>query len=201
MIVTVALMRHGGSHLIRPIVSRLGASRIIEPGNFGHPVDRAKGPVIVFLRDPRDRMVSTYRWWLTKPRKAEQLEDAGSTPDEQIAWLLSVGGDKVNRIGNPLPGKRFVEEMLTWAMIWCPYRGSLIVRFEDLRTSGAREIDRIADHLHVKCDTQAVFDEVYGRGRTYTGRHSDWREYFGPAATAAWNRHHGPRLLEIMGYA
>src|SRR4051812_49294270 len=71
-IATVALLRHGGSHLIRPIVSRLGFE-IVEPGNFGAPLDQAVGPVVVFLRDPRDRMVSTLRWWREKPRKADML--------------------------------------------------------------------------------------------------------------------------------
>lgn len=186
MIATVALMRHGGSHLIRPIVSRMGFE-IIEPGNFGAPANRARGPVIVFLRDPRDRMVSTFRWWMNKPRKVEILIGRGDTDDAKLAWLLGDYG--------------FMAEMTGWSQIWCPWPDALTVRFEDLRTDGPREVMRIAKHFGVGCDAAAVFDAVYAKGRTYTGQHSDWREGFGPLSLATWADHGGPELLEIMGYA
>lgn len=185
MICTVALMRHGGSHLIRPIVSKMDFD-IVEPGNFGAPLDKAQGPVVVFLRDPRDRMCATLRWWLQKPRKAEQLAAAGATDDAKLAWLMEDDG--------------FVAEMLRWARIWCVWPGALLSRFEDMRANGPREVARIAKHLRVEADSAAIYDEVYGRGRTYTGKHSDWRETFGPLSNAAWERTGGRFLLEIMGY-
>jgi hypothetical protein len=189
VIATVALLRHGGSHLIRPIVSRLGFE-IIEPGNFGAPLDEAQGPVIVFLRDPRDRMVATHRWWRGKPRKAAIMAAGGETADAQIAWLLKDG--------------EFLPEMLRWARIWCQRPDALTVRFEELRTRGWFDVARVSAHLGLKVDSrrdERVFTEVYGHGRTYTGRHSDWRETFGPLSNAAWEANGGPELLRLMGYA
>ena len=187
-VATVALLRHGGSHLIRPIVSQLGFE-IIEPGNFGAPLDEAQGPVIVFLRDPRDRMAATHRWWLGKPRKAASMAAGGDTADAQIAWLLTEG--------------EFLSEMLRWAEIWCQRPGGIVVRFEKLRESGARDIARIAFHLGIARDDDrdaAIFTAVYARGRTYTGNHSDWRKTFGPLSNAAWAGNGGPELLRLMGY-
>lgn len=189
-VATVALLRHGGSHLIRPIVARLGFD-IIEPGKHGAAIDQAEGPVIVFLRDPRDRMVATWRWWLRQPGKSDRLARVSAVPDEQLAWLLAEadGG--------------FVAEMLRWAEIWCAWPNALTVRFEELRETGTREIARIAAHLGKPEDYQrdaAIWDAVFEKGRTFTGRYSDWREMFGPKSTAAWEEHGGPRLLELMGY-
>lgn len=182
-------MRHGGSHLIRPIVFRLGAN-IVEPGNFGAPIDKAEGPVIVFLRDPRDRMVATYRWWLEKPRKAASMAEGGASADEQIAWLLTEG--------------EFLGEMLRWARIWCRWPDALTVRFETMRESGTQEIARIAEHLGLAQDYQrdaAIYAEVFEKGRTFTGRYSDWRESFGSRANETWAGNGGPELLDLMGYA
>lgn len=189
MIATVALMRHGGSHLIRPIVAKLGFE-IIEPGNFGAPLDQAQGRVIVFLRDPRDRMVATHRWWLHKPRKAASMAAGGESADAQIAWLLTEG--------------QFLPEMLRWARIWCTCPEALTVRFEDLRERGTNEITRLAAYLGLPANAErdaAIFTQVYGHGRTYTGRHSDWRDIFGPKATQVWALHGGPDLLWMMGYS
>lgn len=185
-VATIALMRHGGSHLIRPIVSKLGFD-IVEPGNFGAPLDQAIGPVVVFLRDPRDRMVSTLRWWRGKPRKAEML---GNNPsdDSQLRHLLEQRG--------------FLVEMLVWANVWCnwtktvPYK----VRFESI---SSRVVGGIANHLSLPQDSkrdERIFSEVYGHGRTYTGSHSNWRGSFGPLSIDFWNKKGGRDLLNMMGY-
>ncbi|OFX02445.1 MAG: hypothetical protein A3E78_11005 [Alphaproteobacteria bacterium RIFCSPHIGHO2_12_FULL_63_12] len=184
MIVTVALMRHGGSHLIRPIVSNMGVERILEPGKFECPIDQAEGPVIVFIRDPRDRMAATLRWWMAR----EKGRRYGTEPDDRLAGMLVDEG--------------FLEHMLQWSRIWCVWPGALTVRFEDMRSDGPREVGRIANHLGIPVeDPVAAFEAVYGKGRTYTGKHSNWKDYFGPKSLAAWDAHGGPELLGIMGYA
>lgn len=187
-IATVALMRHGGSHLIRPIVANLGFD-IIEPGNFGAPLDKSVGPVIVFLRDPRDRMASTLRWWLEKPRKASLFPSNDSTSkDGQMLFLLDDQG--------------FLVEMLEWANIWCnwsetiPYR----VHFE---TISYKIVGGIANHLRLPQNPdrdKKIFSDVYQHSRTYTGNHSKWREYFGPMSLEFWNKNGGEDLLGMMGY-
>lgn len=187
-IATVALLRHGGSHLIRPIVAGLGCEEIVEPGKNA-PLDRAQGPVIAFVRDPRDRMAATLRWWRGKPGKAARLP-AGD--DEALAWLLVQAEDG-----------GFLAAMLEWARIWCFWPGALRVSFEDMRAQGPAEVGRIAAHLGLPADPARdgrLFGEHYAAGKTYTGRHSDWRQTFGPLANAAWAAHGGAELLEIMGY-
>jgi hypothetical protein len=184
-IATVALLRHGGSHLIRPIVANLGFE-IIEPGNFGAPLDQSVGPVIVFLRDPRDRMVSTLRWWHGKPRKAVMLD--GNNNDEQLRCLLETKG--------------FLAEMLTWAEVWCNWNKTIPykVHFE---TISPRVVGGIANHLSLPQNPdrdERIFDSVYGHGRTYTGNHSKWRESFGPLSIDYWNNNGGRDLLNMMGY-
>ncbi len=188
MIATVAALRHGGTHLIRPIVRDLGF-KIVEPGKDA-PLDQAQGPVVVFLRDPRNRMVATYRWWLDKPRKASSMAAGGADADGQIAWLLTEGD--------------FLAEMLRWARIWCNWPDAMKVRFEVMQSLGVGEIARIADHLGKPVDYERaaeIWDAVWLKGRTYTGKHSNWRESFGPKSNAAWAACGGPDLLWMMGYA
>lgn len=190
-IATVALLRHGGSHLIRPIVAGLGFE-IVEPGRKGVPLDHAEGPAIVFLRDPRDRMAATYRWWSTRAGKSARLMAAGTDTDSRMAWLLMNGGT---------PG--FLPEMLRWARVWCKKPEACRVHFEQLRQNGPAEVARIARHLGLPpCNArdEDLFAEVYGHGRTYTGRHSDWREWFGPKSNAVWTANGGPDLMHLMGY-
>lgn len=185
-IATIALMRHGGSHLIRPIVANLGFD-IIEPGNFHAPLDQAVGPTIVFLRDPRNRMAATLRWWRTKPRKNDLLTSNGNTNDEQLVYLLR--------------NQNFLNEMLQWANIWCNWSPPhLIVRFESMNVG---RVKVIAKHLGLSDDKERderVFNEVYEKGRTYTGNRSNWRDYFGPLSTQYWENNGGRDLMNLMGY-
>lgn len=187
-VATVALMRHGGSHLIRPMVSELGFD-IVEPGNFGAPLDISVGPVIVWLRDPRDRMVATMRWWRGKPRKCTILAEQGDSDDEHILCLLNDQG--------------FLDEMLRWAKIWCNWPRALTLKFEDAKLHGPFMVKSIAEHLELERNTARdleVFNNSYRKGRTYTGRHSNWRDSFGPLSTRFWNKNGGVELLELMRY-
>lgn len=179
-------MRHGGSHLIRPIVAKLGFD-IIEPGNFGARLDEKVGPVIVFLRDPRDRMVSTMRWWRGKPRKAAQLAKAGDTDDLQILYLLKDQG--------------FMEEMLVWANIWCKFYGPrLQLNFERMSILTVGTIARYLNLGPNEKRDERIFLEVYEHSRTYTGKHSKWQDSFGPLSLEYWNNNGGSNLLSLMGY-
>ncbi len=181
-ICTVALMRHGGSHLIRPIVNAMGYD-IIEPGNFGAPLDAAEGPVIVFVRDPRDRMASTLRWWMNK-RKSGLSPEKNS--DNQMLFLLKQQG--------------FLREMIQWAEIWCNWWGALSIRFENLRIYGSIEIGVIAQHLSVSCNSNSIFDNVFEKSSTFTGKYSNWQDYFGERSKEFWELNGGPELLRLMGY-
>ncbi len=188
---TVALMRHGGSHLIRPIVANLGFD-IVEPGNFHTPLDQAVGPVVVFLRDPRNRMAATLRWWRIKPRKNDLLGSFEGLPDHEVAdrqllYLLDKQG--------------FLEEMTRWANVWCKWPPpKIVLRFESMSVPWVRAL---ASHLGLPDDRdrdERVFSETYGKGRTYTGSHSRWEDYFGPLSMRYWENNGGGELVDLMGY-
>jgi hypothetical protein len=183
-IATVALMRHGGSHLIRPIVDKFGFD-IIEPGNFKAPLDQAIGPVIVFLRDPRNRMGATLRWWANRGKLRSSVSNA--VADDQMTFLLR--------------DKGFLEEMLRWARVWCNWPSpKIIVRFESVNYDVMRSL---SSHLGLSEDNERdrrILIEVYGNSRTFTGNHTNWRDYFGPNSLAYWNKNGGIELLKLMGY-
>ncbi len=191
--VTVALLRHGGSHLIRPLVTRLMPTAVlVEPGKGQAALDEAMGPIVVLRRDPRNRMVSTLRWMREKGGlKATELESAGQDDDSRLAWLLT---------HRTAQRHTFIEGMTKWARIWCSWSDGLQLRFEDFAADGVFQVERLALHLGVECDAASIYSEVYGIARTYTGRHSIWQEWAGPKSIAAWKTGGGPELMEIMGY-
>lgn len=201
--VTVALLRHGGSHLIRPIVAEISGASIIEPGKNGAPPNKAAGPVIVFLRDPRDRIIATYRWTMRREftKKAIRMARAGQTDDERLAYFIRSGADTVTD---------YITPMTAWAKTWCGWPGALTVRFESLRELGGAEIARIASFLErdfpaarnytAAAMADGLFRSINDNAPTVVGRHSNWREWFGPLSKAAWKENLGEQLLEIMGY-
>jgi hypothetical protein len=201
--VTVALLRHGGSHLIRPIVAEISGAPIIEPGKKGAPEGKSQGPVIVFLRDPRDRIVATYRWTMRREGSKKQLRiaRAGRNDDERLAYFITAGSDAVTD---------YISPMMDWARVWCYWPGALRVHFETLRELGGAEVARVAsflkydfpEALQFTDDRRAaeLFARVNDNAKTVQGPHSKWREWFGPLSKAAWLNHDGEKLLEIMGY-
>jgi hypothetical protein len=185
---TIALMRHDGSHLIRPIVDQLGFT-IVEPGKFGAPKAQAVGPVVVWLRDPRNRMVSTLRWRFDKPKYADRLKRFDGNHDLELVWLL---GDQ-----------KFMSEMVRWARTWMRWDGALRVKFEDFKSDGPAQIARIAAHLGCAVDPvrdERLYQEIWEHSRTYTGSHSVWQEWFGPQTKQFWREHGGDELVHLMGY-
>lgn len=192
----VALLRHGGSHYIRPVVHQFGFEPV-EPGKNGVPVQTSVmgRPVIVFTRDPRDRMVSTWRWRVAvdeseqplKRKHFETMQRVGRDQDEQIAWLLSHDG--------------FMTEMIRWAEAWCNDDvPALRIKYEDRSVA---QVTQIAKYLgrprNVARDTN-MFVKLNEHARTVNPVKSDWRTGFGPASNEAWGRGGGSHLLQLMGY-
>lgn len=183
--VTVAVLRHGGSHLIRPLVKRVGRRPIVEPGTHGAPADRAEGPVIVLVRDPRNRIVSEVRWQADKSGCALRREGA----DTVIAALI--------RRPATMPA------MLEWARRWTNWPGAMVLQYEEFATaeSGVRAIAAIATFLGVvEPDPAARYRWIWRTSRTVQAEPSDWRTWFGPAAREAWAACGGPELQKVMGY-
>lgn len=198
---TLIALRHSGTHLIQPLMRRL----------TGRAVSAPKGPsaltfipatkCVVFLRDPRNIVVSHMRY-----------KNAGmpqSKADKRLHRLLTKRGD----------GDGPIEHMTKWARRWAnpPFWSkkdwenapSLTVRFEQLTVEDfpdrCNEITRIAQYLFSPKNPTFgqiwdAHDYAFGTSVTYTGRHSKWQEWFGPQSLEAWNTNGGPELVRLMGY-
>ncbi len=198
---TVAAMRHGGTHLITPVVRRLTNKPVYSPKGRSSLTCIPSKVVIVFPRDPRNRAISNVRYKLG--REAVDLLDAAGR-DEALAHYLQ----HRKAPGELLP----IEFMTQWAMLWVggKFAGErtkwMLCRFEELAGPNALvECTKIATFL-TECGATLVATaeeaRVYacGMSGTYTGRHSNYREWFGPKSTHFWHRNFGPACTRIMGY-
>lgn len=182
---TLACLRHSGTHLIQPIMRRLTDRAIYAPKGNDAIVCTPSKKVVVFLRDPRNTIISHARY-------KSGISDPGKM-DRRIAKLITR-----RRAGSETP----IEHMTKWANRWTTWRGALVVRFEDL-VDPARtlaEIERVRAYLDNLGDAEDARAYAMGTSVTYTGRHSKWREWFGPEATKAWHSQGGPALVRAMGY-
>lgn len=190
-VATVALMRHGGSHLIRPIVSGMGFE-LVEPGNFNAPIDKAFGPVVFFPRDPRDRVVSLLRFNLRfKPAKRLIAAKKGTANDTMLAVTLN--------------SEPFIAEMLRWAKIWAVWPGALRLNYEELAASSTAlgAVAKISAFLGLSKDAdrdQRLLASVFEKSHTFSGEHSHWQDWFGRQSLEIWQRDGGPELVQILGY-
>lgn len=180
---TVIALRHGGTHLINPTVRFLTGKTVYSPKGE-NALTCVPGPiVIVFLRDPRNWLVSSYKW--KHGRNAAEKNDAA------LAEFMTARRKGMSPIA-------FVK---AWAARWVCWPGALTVRFEDLLPpKGESETARIAAFLNAPRDPVEVHGEVYGKSGTYTGQPSDWREWFGKRTAKAWETNGGAELLARMGY-
>lgn len=177
---TVIALRHGGTHLIIPTVRYLTDKTVYSPKGEDALTCIPSSVVIVFLRDPRNWLVSFFKW-----RGGEQGDDQG------LARFMLAR----RKQDSPLGYAR------RWASRWVDYPGALTSRFEHLLPpDGIKETARIADFLHVEKDPAPVFHSVFGQSGTFTGKPSDWTKWFGPESTAAFTRGGGDDLVQLMGY-
>lgn len=176
------VLRHSGTHLILPIVKRLTGKPIYRPKGEDCLTCIPNGPVIVFVRNPRNWIVSSYRW------------KRGNDPnDERLAQFMLAVKD-----GHEMNALQFAN---AWAKRWMVHTGAMLVRFEDLkeRERGIAIVEKLRGFLNAGGNPKEVYDSVYGGG-TFTGRHSDWREWFGPLSRSAWDANRGREIDRLMGY-
>lgn len=179
---TLICLRHSGTHLIQPIMRRLTGSTVYAPKGSDAINCTPSAKCVVFLRDPRNTIISHTRY------KASDLQPGKA--DKRIAKLIT---KRKSGIEGP------IEHMTAWARRWARSEGTLIVRFEDLVSDKVGQVTRVRDYLGGG-DVDDAIEYTFGKSGTWTGRHSQWREWFGPLALDAWNANGGPRLLKAMGY-
>lgn len=179
---TLIALRHSGTHLIQPIMRSLTDKPVSAPKGESALAFIPSAKCIVFLRDPRNIVVSHMRY------KNAGIDTAKA--DKRLLRLLTKhhGGD------GP------IEHMTKWAKRWMACEGALVVRFETLIAERQSEVTRIRDYLGVG-DVDAAITYAFGTSVTYTGRHSQWREWFGPQSLEAWKTNGGPDLVRLMGYS
>lgn len=177
---TVIALRHGGTHLIIPTVRYLTGKTVYSPKGNDALTCIPSTVVIVFLRDPRNWLVSFFKW-----RGGELGDDRGLA-----RFMLARRKEE-----SPLGYAR------SWAKRWVGYPGALTSRFEDLLPpDGVLETRKIARFLRVKADPAATYARVFGKSGTFTGKPSDWTKWFGPESNNAFERGGGDDLLKLMGY-
>lgn len=177
---TVIALRHGGTHLINPTVRYLTGGTVYCPKGEDALTCIPGRVVIVFLRDPRNWLISFYKW------KGGQFGD-----DKALArFMLARRKDD-----SPL------NYVVRWAERWVGWPGAFVSHFERLMPpDGARETARIAQFLGSTKDPDAIYASVFGKSGTFTGKPSDWRQWFGPESHRAFENGGGPALLKRMGY-
>lgn len=179
-------LRHGGTHLILPLVKGLTGAPLYRPKGDEALICQPNGPTIVFTRNPRNWLVSFYRWKRGDPETLE-LRDAALAK-----FMRSI---RPRKTMNPIAYAQ------RWAWRWRRWPGVHIVRFESLqdRAEGIETMRKMCEFLGVAADPESVYLSVYGRG-TFTGKHSDWREWFGPLSLRAYGYSAGDFLDLSMGY-
>lgn len=191
------VMRHGGAHLIKPFVKMTTLRGSFGTKGMTSLEAEPQGRLLVFIRDPRNRIVSTYRW--TKQHNGKKISKltraAGEDSDDARIAALMTRRDE--------DGLSLMQFMHVWAERWCWWPGALVVTFEGFADpgSGPNEAKRIARFLGAdENHALDVYSKHIGHG-TFTGRHSQWKEWFGPRAKKAWKENNGKLLLGTMGYA
>jgi hypothetical protein len=197
---TVAAMRHGGTHLITPVVRRLTDRPVYSPKGQASLNCIPSDIVIIFPRDPRNRVVSNLRY---KMGDAAKGLDA---PGRDAALAEFLGSRKTPDALRP------IEFMTRWADKWRALtvggavRAALTVRFEELAGDNSlAEVTRIAEFLAragAKLVATPSEAKAYALGRsgTFTGSHSNYIEWFGPQSTRYWRSNFGPQCTHRMGY-
>ena len=177
---TLIALRHSGTHLIQPIMRRLSNKTVYAPKGNDAVQCTPSEKVVIFLRDPRDTIVSQARY-----KNAGLVEGKA---DRRIVRLLKRGDETP------------VAHMTKWASRWATGAG-LIVRFEELTDPATRreQVERIRDYIGGG-DVDDAIAYAFGKSVTWTGKHSKWRDWFGPEATKMWKKQNGAHLVALMGY-
>jgi hypothetical protein len=197
----IAAMRHGGHHLINPLVKKLGVAGLSADKQIGLLVPDDK--LIVFMRDSRNTITSAFRW---KLRQCGRTDAPLPGYDEEIAERLGIVATR-KKASKYLPGstgKTGIETRIIYWSHYLQFPNKLVVRFEDL-TSETPKVQRrtliaIKDYLGSDGDPEAIFATYYRKSTTYSGKFTDWRQWWGPKARASFAHNKGNQLLGILGY-
>ena len=183
----LAIMRHGGTHLVKPILKQtIGSSK----GGKGDTILKfpTGGEVIVCTRDPRNRIVSSFRY---KQFRVGRHPSASDDHDELLSRYMA--------------GTDIVQYMHKWADQWMGLPNAHYISFEDFLTedSAVLAVSGAAEYTGIEVTEEAIRNlwlMFYRNSPTYTGKHSRWQDWFGTKSRAVWKSHNGKLLTKKMGY-
>lgn len=167
-------------------------------------VDYLKGhKILMAKRDPRDMAVSFVRWQHRR-RGVEASQDV-------LIDLLLNGYPPIRPTREDKVWTHNYVNFCSWFGPWYSEPAALCLEFEALWQP--ETIEKIAQYLEWPVDDpEKVAAQIYGNGKlvdgkpvyktlsSWSGEHSDWREWWTPPVESAWRTIDGPRLVEIMGY-
>lgn len=182
----LSIMRHSGTHLVKPILKNtIGTSK----GGKGPTLlaFEPTGKVVVCTRDPRNRIISSFRY------------------KQYRGGLSPVTGDVDALLAEYMVEKRIIEFMHEWADRWMRWPDAHYIRFEDFlkEDSVVRAVLGVAQYDGTETTEDAireVWRKFYKNSPTYTGRHSRWQDWFGIKSREVWKERSGKLLVKKMGY-
>jgi hypothetical protein len=198
--VLIAAIRHGGTHLINPLVKKLGGRGCSADKQIGLLVPQNK--LIVFTRDSRNTITSAFRW---KLRQCGRPDIPMPEYDEEIAKRLGTRNrKKKNKYMPDHATSTGIETRMAYWKHYLSFENKLLVRFEritsDDNKTRKRTLLSIKDYLESTEDPEAVLATFYKNSFTYSGRFTDWREWWGPKAIESFHHNKGNELLKVLGY-
>jgi hypothetical protein len=122
-------------------------------GNGRSKSDYDSRRVVLLVRDPADTAVSQYHQWKYRMRPHKKLLNDYPREDEHPDLFEFVMDE---RGGIP----RIVRFMNDWAAALPRMERSMLIRYEDLRSDTATELDRLLRFLGTPGDAKAVQDAV-----------------------------------------
>ncbi len=181
-----------GTHYLALCLELMGFPKIYEPqpGSYclmDHWTTADKLPPhdhhILIIRHPRNTLVSMVRW-----------QGRRTLPGVFIAAMRAYGQGIVE---SALPVGEFIDGYLGW--LERP-KECTVVRYEDMLSDGGKTIAEIA------ALTGGVVDGVYEAApdiqtATWTGKPSNWEDYWTSEIDAAWSECGGPEAEKALGYA
>lgn len=180
----------GKSRTLEEILADKRDDRVLS-GHFADSVDLPGHRVAFIYRNPRNVLVSYARWhavnsdWTNKTRS--QPAEAAVRKHFGSNWFVNIMN--MHRVFHG----------------WLE-KADVAVRFEDFQDWPEEVGHRISDALDIPfCDPREVMCEnapwvSSAYQGTWSGKHSDWREWWDNELEALWHRHGGPEIEESYGY-
>ncbi len=210
--VHVVCFRHGGTHLLFPLIRNLcgyyhgsvsfALNDVLKTSarrNYryakkyrGSRFIPPDGKIIICWRDPRDLIVSKIR----HGRQKAKYRNKRKTKDALLQVFL-----RKDRTLHPDDfGGGHIEQMLRVARRWENVK-ALRIPFEVIADpeTGPEAADKIAGYLGVDGGAEN-YSKIYGAGRTFNKTKSDWREWFGKKTLATFEAKGGRELVKRLGY-